>query len=207
MTLNRLPRLSRRLAGAAGLSLAEITVILSVASVLGATLTPAVGDYVTDARMTKAEDDVRVLANALARLTFDVDLERGDGPVVVDLMVGPGSVPGVGGGGDAAWARSATGDEVVSLDDHLVTNAAGHQGRQTSGLLRRGWRGPYLCTPIGSDPWGRRYAVNVGSRPDTGHAVVVLSAGPNGLIETPFAALVPTPGGDDVVAMVTQGGL
>jgi hypothetical protein len=56
------------------------------------------------------------------------------------------------------------------------------------------WRGAYLPGPLGPDPWGFRYAVNVeylGRAPGAGPAgnvndVLVLSAGNNGLIETRY---------------------
>jgi hypothetical protein len=59
---------------------------------------------------------------------------------------------------------------------------------------------------VGPDPWAYRYAVNVrwlatDSRFDT----VVVSPGPNGLIETAFQADGITAGGDDVLALVSPG--
>jgi hypothetical protein len=60
-----------------------------------------------------------------------------------------------------------------------------------------GWNGPYLSSTIGADPWNNRYAVNVGlidttagtqtSAGMTKSAVWVISAGPNGQLETPYA--------------------
>ena len=71
------------------------------------------------------------------------------------------------------------------------------------------WRGPYLGGPIGPDPWGNRYAVNVRyldpganvAGPLAGYTadVIVLSAGPNGVVETPFEVEGNTPGGDDII--------
>lgn len=207
MTLTRLSRLTTRLASSTGLSLAEITVILSVASVLGATLTPAVGDYVHDARLTKAQDDARVLANAMARFAFDVGRGAGDPLASTTLMVGPGAIPALGDGGDAAWVLPGTDDHVAFLDDHLMTNTAGHARRASARTFRTGWNGPYVGVSIDPDPWGRRYAVNIGPQAGVPQAVIVLSAGKNGVVETPFDSAYPKPGGDDIVALVTAGGL
>jgi len=75
------------------------------------------------------------------------------------------------------------------------------------------WRGAYLSGPIGPDPWGERYAVNVeflartqgttpsGSRMD----VVVISAGVNNRIDTPFEVDGQTGRVDDIVAVVSGG--
>ena len=65
-----------------------------------------------------------------------------------------------------------------------------------------GWRGAYLSSPIGPDPWGHRYLVNtvflaVARDADAGtgegqrsggwsHDTFCISAGPNGQYETPF---------------------
>ena len=56
-----------------------------------------------------------------------------------------------------------------------------------------------MCT---FDPWGNRYAVNIKALADGTSCVVVVSAGPNGQIETPFAGAAITAGGDDVVALM-----
>lgn len=57
-----------------------------------------------------------------------------------------------------------------------------------------------LIPPPGPDPWLRALQVNIGAA-RTGSRIVVLSAGPDGIIETPFAS----PGtvaavGDDILA-------
>jgi hypothetical protein len=50
-----------------------------------------------------------------------------------------------------------------------------------------------------TDPWGRCYLLNAGSL-SRGEPVLVLSAGPNGFIDTPIGA--PEPAADDVGARV-----
>lgn len=54
-----------------------------------------------------------------------------------------------------------------------------------------------------ADPWGNRLLMNVAAH-DASRAVWVISAGPNGIIETPFDQPAPTasPGGDDIAARV-----
>ena len=49
------------------------------------------------------------------------------------------------------------------------------------------------------DPWGNQYLVVVGG-PGPKKTVTVISAGPNGTIETPFG-IAPTPRADDIVAV------
>jgi hypothetical protein len=89
-------------------------------------------------------------------------------------MVSEGSVPtataGTGTALDAAgyfveaaleWDDAIAGN-VVSATSHLITNAASYDavtfpasGGPKPGL---GWRGGYLSTSTGPDPWGTRYA-------------------------------------------------
>lgn len=83
---------------------------------------------------------------------------------------------------------------VESIDDHLLTNRA--QYVLSASLEEGGWRGPYLSRSVKKDPWGQRYLINcrwlidgVAATDGAGsvkRAVFVLSAGPNGIIETPF---------------------
>ena len=69
-----------------------------------------------------------------------------------------------------------------------------------------------MSLPLRSDPWGNRYLVNTGalqtSEPEDAstdlRALWVLSAGPNGLVETPYAApaVSAVVGGDDIGARI-----
>ena len=70
----------------------------------------------------------------------------------------------------------------------------------------------YVSQPLRSDPWGNRYLVNMGvlqageadEASTEPRALWVLSAGPNGLIETVYAApaLSAVVGGDDIGARI-----
>jgi len=80
------------------------------------------------------------------------------------------------------------------MTGQLVRNEPGYRVRDTS--RRSGWNGPYLSTAIQDDAWGHAYMANVfwlDTRDivqDTDGtklgAVWVISAGANGVIETPF---------------------
>lgn len=73
------------------------------------------------------------------------------------------------------------------------------------------WRGAYMPGPIGPDPWGNRYGVNVeffhratGTGQGQVNDVFVLSAGNNGLVETAFNVDGVT-NANDVVYVVSGG--
>jgi type II secretory pathway pseudopilin PulG len=58
----------------------------------------------------------------------------------------------------------------------------------------------YMTLPpdaLAPDPWLRALQINIGAR-RKGKTVWVLSAGPNGIIDTPFDGTGTTPSGDDV---------
>ena len=81
-----------------------------------------------------------------------------------------------------------------------------------------GWRGVYLNGPIDVDPWGYVYQANTlffatanDSAAGTGEGqrsggwsseVMVISAGPNGVIQTPFGGTATSAAGDDLVYAV-----
>jgi hypothetical protein len=113
-----------------------------------------------------------------------------------------------------------------SLEGHLVLNVITNGNTRTSYPIRgssladpqRGWAGPYVSSLPRTDPWGNKYMINVQelhaphirsehARPDgtlPRRVVIVLSAGPNGLIETSaeqdFDVFMVR--GDDVVSRV-----
>jgi hypothetical protein len=90
-----------------------------------------------------------------------------------------------------------------SLTRQLITNASAYPN--TGG---RAWKGPYVDAIPPMDPWGRSYLVNIANAdPDaaTNKWVVVISAGPDGNLETAASTLAtanPVAGGDDVIARV-----
>jgi len=193
-----------------GFSLAEVTIMLMTLSVLTAAMSPAIGDYVNDARHIKVADDVRMLAVTFSRFAFDAaKASTSDRDWHgYDVLVGEGLAPELGQGGDAAWVLDLDQHGVGRLDDHLITNAAGYNtsADNPEAIWVRGWRGPYVGSGITPDPWGHRYAINVGGWSRRGAHVVVLSAGPNGQIESPFLRGGAVAGGDDVAALIGSGG-
>ncbi len=192
---------------ARGFSLVETTIVLSVLTVLTSALSPAIGDYVADARRVKARSDLENIAVAVARFAFDAPAAPTGAWTSYDVLVGAGEIPGAGAAGTEPWLATLTSGHVATLDDHLVTNQAGYARRPAFGgsLVARGWAGPYLSTGVGPDPWGHRYAVSVRHlATGSGSSTVVISAGPNGRIETPFDGPAGAAESDDFV--VTIGG-
>jgi type II secretory pathway pseudopilin PulG len=153
----------------------------------------------------------------------------------VDLLVSSGAVP------TASVARATAGsdwDDVVDnasvqrLEYFLVANTPSNVAANAyrtaasmsvatefdpdSGALynaEHAWRGSYLPGPIGPDPWGTRYAVNVeflARAPGAGPSgsvndVFVISAGPDRVVDTRFDIDGATPGNSDLIHVLWGG--
>lgn len=186
----------------AGFSTAETTAIVAATSILSATATPQIQEYLESARAVKAAGDVRVIALSIFRLTTHVQRIRLAEKVRPQLLVSDGEIPEVTDAATRPWALPLDGRDVQPLAAHIIDNSAGYS--VDAGHFQR-WRGPYMDN-LSPDPWGSRYAANVGLLDATGgHAVLVLSAGPNAIVETPFQAVGLQTGGDDVVGLIGRG--
>lgn len=192
----------------AGFTMAELTIVMTTLTILGAAATPVVGDYVNDARMVRAWQDTHAIASAMSRMTADVmGHESQDGGwATYALLVGPGAQPAVAAGAGQEWAAGLGARQAGALEAQLMLNGPGyptHAQSQTNWI--RGWHGPYLETGVGADPWGHRYAVNVKYLKGGAFDTFVVSAGPNGIVETPFQADGTVARGDDIVVVLSAG--
>lgn len=189
-----------------GFSITEVTTILTMMSILSAAAMPAVDQYVEEAKLVRATHDVRTLAVVLTRFFNDIGSERNNPTAWTsyNLLVGTGAAPAVYGDGTDQWGAAIEGGGVGLVDDHLITNTAGYTPRDPGAWF--GWRGAYLQQVVQPDPWGNRYGVNVQAMREGDSYTVVLSAGPNGVAETPFGLYGLPAIGDDIVAVVSSMG-
>ena len=207
--MNVLAAIRRLASSTRGFSVTEIMTVLTAASTLTAVAAPSVEDYVAQARTIKVVSDARAIQVAILRFTSDVAVSdrRAKGSDSMVLMVSDGDTPALGPSGDREWALAIDrSGHVGRLTEELVTNEAGYQTGAAGGRNGAGWRGPYIDGPIGADPWGHRYAVNVrwltaASSFDT----VVMSAGLDGIVDTAFARDGLLAADDDVLGLVSSG--
>ncbi len=209
-----------------GFTLLEIVVVLAVIGALVAALSPYVFGYIRDAQRTQAQNDANRVAEAIGKFLQDVGIppyknntsspksqvkQAGD----YDCLVGGAgndyttatdlttSDSWTSSGGIQCQSGSATRD---TIEDHLITNTPGGSSGKAYGTSgKTAWKGPYLPS-IPSDPWGNRFLVNIGKLdPSVTKGVWVISAGPNGNLETAADASATSainPGGDDIIARV-----
>ena len=201
----------KRLGNEGGFSFLEIVIALGIIMILVSALVPAISSKLDDAKIARAKDDVQLIAASMATFynnvgvwpmyqdgtnattsssnTFDI-LKSSDG---VDPDVNA-TVTG--------WSSLKSDND--TLEDQLVSNTP-----NVNGNAYPGWRGPYQS--VSADPWGHRFIVNVGRLNDehgadglSSKVVVVLSAGPNGTVETKgdVTANSFSIGGDDIGCVV-----
>jgi type II secretory pathway pseudopilin PulG len=99
-----------------------------------------------------------------------------------------------------------------AIDDVLINNRSGYRYRRPGEY--GGWNGPYISGEVKGDPWGNQYLINsqwldggsstadASGRPR--RAVFVVSAGADGVIDTPFEQSIVEARayGDDIVTRI-----
>lgn len=195
-----------------GFTLIELTVVLAVIVTLALVLTPSIANYISDARVARAQSDTQTIASALVQFNRDTGFyplwsqsqNGGAGTAAnrVDLLVSGGNIPAAT--QSSLWITGTS----AGLTEVLISNAPGYTARTAASAF--GWNGPYLSSAIGADSWNHRYAVNVSLLDSTTggltiagtpkSAVWVLSAGANGSVETAYSqpATIAVLGGDDI---------
>ena len=183
-----------------GFTLIEVVVVVAVIAILAAVLTPYITKYIDDSRIAKARNETQVIAAAVTNAFKDLGRWPNRNTAVADyggLFTGlaASTPPAAFFGAATGWTAAGAGWN--SLDTHMVTN--GHTYPAT-GEFR--WAGPY-ATQLPLDPWGRPYVINAANFQTQPAApppipVWILSAGPNGIVETNIAAVTTVTGGDDI---------
>jgi len=144
---------------------------------------------------------------------------RGDGIFVGSEHVNAGTASTFGGFGAVNW-DSANYD---MLAEQLITNSSASgpgpnypyppagSAWPVGPAFNIGWRGAYLSTSIGPDPYGTPYLVNSaflnvpkgGTRHN--YDAFCISAGPNRYFETAFKQLGAAPAADDFITIISGG--
>ena len=204
-----------------GFTLLEIIVVLAVLGALAAMLSPVVFRYIDDANRARAQADVSAISDAINGMYRDT----GRWAYYADGS-GSGTGPIAWATGDADFLTSNDSCASASTDlatcDTTIPDVAGATGfvtnTKTNSLSNelmengpvfattgnRSWRGPYLQTLPPYDPWGRSYLVNIKDT-TTGEAVLVVSAGLDGIVQTSAnqaGASNAAASGDDIVARI-----
>jgi len=172
-----------------GFTLIEVIVVAGIIAILASILIPMVLKEIDEARITKAQADERSILTAL--MIFKKDTGKWpslaeDCTTKVTLLEGRGNPPS----NDISFAYDTS--VTKSLNDYL----------QSDNGCFNNWKGPYMAD-VAPDPWGRKYYINAGDF-DTKKIIWIISAGPNGVLETdPRSTLQPV--GDDIGIILQPG--
>jgi len=205
MQQNLLAKLLRFHRSKRGDSMLQTTASVAAASILAGTTAPAVGRFMDQAKATRATGEVKTVATAVNMLINDLGkstLPRSpDDTRPLALLVSDGDAPTAEGKDGASWNLPTSDEGVGLINDYLYTNSVAFPAK-LSAVQGRGWCGPYLASPLESDPWGNRYVISVGlyGRRESAVAAVVC-AGPDGVIEVPYGlsrADMTSDHGDDI---------
>jgi len=186
-----------------GFTLVEVVVVIAVVALLAAIMTPLIAKNIDDAKNGRAENEAAVISAALG--TFYKDIGRwptmdatGAFNGVTTLVSGTSAVSGTAINSNG-WVSATGGGAIDFMDNHLLNNSPkGAATYSTTG--RNAWNGPYLGdAPL--DPWGSPYLINIAATDTASNSQkgFVISAGPDGVMDTVFSTTRATvPGGDDI---------
>lgn len=205
-----------------GFTLLEVAVVLAVIAILAAILTPIVTSYIDQARVTRAQNDVKKIAEAVNLFKRDTGTYPGynlasdaasggsvsgfstglsgclvSGPSGLTTTLNSGNVTNLG-----AWTCTNAG----LLETYLNLNSLGFTANDSAVGGKTSFRGPYLDGLSGTDPWGNRYVVNSANLASASSAwAFAISSGPNGVIDTaqaPARTAVLTASSDDILSLI-----
>ncbi len=171
-----------------GFTLIEIVVVLAIIAVIAAFLTPMLFEYLKESKGSRAKADTRAIAAAITNFNRDTGVY----PIYKDsvarstatilLLNTDGKEPEFADGLTFEHDTN-TGVLEVPLSKGNIANTSTQYNNTTLGKGQN-WKGPYL-TDFKSDPWGNKYYVVLdGVQPDNYNSAFVISAGPNGQIDT-----------------------
>jgi prepilin-type N-terminal cleavage/methylation domain-containing protein len=173
-----------------GFTLIEMAVVLGIIAILAVVLTPVVTSYIDEARTTRAQNDVKKIAQGIQFFYRDTGvfppyntliLARAASIPDIDCLVS-GTSTTLDSTFLGSWSCSTPG----LISQYLNVNSLGITTANAAGVIS--YRGPYLDGLTGLDPWSRPYIVNSDNLAKSGansaYWAFALSAGPDGIIDT-----------------------
>ncbi len=169
-----------------GFTLIELAVVLAIIAVLAAVLTPVVTGYLDQARIARAQADVRTIADAIKLYKSDTGVypffnTSGAATTGTVAQIAEEVLASANGSAASNIGSWATAVGTTSLEVFLNTNVMSRSTTAQGG--RAVFRGPYIGT-VEADPWNTKYYVmadNLGS--DATDWAFVVSAGPDGELD------------------------
>jgi prepilin-type N-terminal cleavage/methylation domain-containing protein len=204
-----------------GFTFFEVIITVALVAIMAVAVAPPLIQSLNENKLNITKSDAEILGNAMIAFYRDVgEWPNGDtGSGALERLVSNSRLGGGNNGipagdmlveGSTKWARLAA---AGTFNDHLMRNATDNISRlympSDHPHIKPGWNGPYLeNSPL--DPWNNPYVASVRRARSIltneqafgreQYTVVVLSAGPNEVFETPYVddMFSETFGGDDI---------
>jgi general secretion pathway protein G len=159
-----------------GFTLIEVIVVAGIIAILAGILVPLIFKEIDEARLSRAAADVRSIYAAM--LVFKKDTAKWPSMDAscaddVTLLIGKGVAP------SNLAAMGYDTSSTSQYTDHLTQDANG---------CYNNWKGPYIAD-VTADPWGNTYLTNADGFKIINREVWIISAGPNGVMDTPVPNL------------------
>ena len=159
-----------------GFTLIEVIVVAGIIAILASILMPMILKEIDESRVTKAAADTRSIYAAMLVFKKDTaqwpEMDATCSPDVT-ILISDGIPPS---------NIAAMGYDMSSPDSYN-----NHLAADTNGCYNN-WKGPYIAR-VTADPWGNCYVTNADGFGIINREVWIISAGPNGLIDTPVPNL------------------
>lgn len=187
-----------------GFTLIEVIVVAAVIAILAGILVPMIFSQIDSAKIARANGDIDSIYKSIIAFRKDTGsapLFKGgvfpcsaaNGGTYISMLNTRGAQPS---GYDTTGGFDST--DGYPLSDVLTTDPVCYTDTLASHKLA--WKGPYISA-IDPDPWGNQYIINIKQfDPATAGRVMILSAGPDGIVQTNIADTAAK--GDDIIKFI-----
>ena len=190
-----------------GFTLIEVIVVAAIIAILAGILVPMIFSQIDESKITRTQGDMKSIQTGLAAFRKDTGSwpdKTAAGTVGTTILYT-----------DSASTSAPPIPTITAGNWNLTTphRILAHLRSDEFGAYGQSYKGPYLNTAE-ADPWGNAYIINADMFDLNGGPVWIVSAGPDGIVQTNAqgdtcydkkaaeAAIPPTPNAFDVCVRI-----